>query len=304
MGIRTESGGMAGSANAAAARLSAVIESAEWLDRPAESLQGVIRRVIGKGRLRDVLSGTPLGHPAHPMLVAPPIGLWSGALLLMLRKRERGAARTLLGAGVLAAVPAAWTGWSDWLDTDGAERRIGLVHASVNGLAIGSFALACLRAGRGRAPIAPLATGTSALALGGWLGGHLAYTLGVGVDTNAFESGPENWTLATALDEVGEDPVCVSIGGVRLVALSTEEGLAVLADRCSHRGGPLSEGKRVAAGCIECPWHGSRFNAKDGSVDRGPATAPQPTYATRVTADGIEVRRPEARALRRNTVHA
>ncbi len=292
-----------GSPNAAATRLAAVLESAEWLDPAAERMQGVLRRVLQPGRLRDVLSGTPLGHPAHPMLVAPPIGLWSGALLLWANKGERRAARTLLGAGVLAALPAATTGWSDWLDTDGAERRVGLVHASLNGVAITSFALAYIGSGRGRSVLAPLSTGALAVMCAGWLGGHLAYALGVGVDTNAFEAGPDDWTLVPEFAQIGDDPVCATVGGVRIVALSTGDGLAVLGDRCSHRGGPLSEGTKVGVDCIECPWHGSRFDVNDGSVRRGPATVSQPTYEHRLTADGVEIRRVESRALRRNAVH-
>ena len=36
--------------------------------------------------------------------------------------------------------------------------------------------------------------GSVAATVGGFLGGHLAYSLGVGVDTNAFETGPDDWT--------------------------------------------------------------------------------------------------------------
>lgn len=39
----------------------------------------------------------------------------------------------------------------------------------------------------------------------------------------------------------------------------------------SHRGGPLSEGK-LDGDVVQCPWHGSRFKVRDGSVVDGPAT--------------------------------
>jgi nitrite reductase/ring-hydroxylating ferredoxin subunit len=56
-----------------------------------------------------------------------------------------------------------------------------------------------------------------------------------------------------------------------------------------HAGGPLHEGK-VEDGRVTCPWHASTFNLADGSLVRGPATAPQPSYETRVQDGKIEVR--------------
>ena len=58
--------------------------------------------------------------------------------------------------------------------------------------------------------------------------------------------------------------------------------IRALADRCSHRGGPLSDGE-ISDGCVTCPWHGSVFRLADGSVERGPAAYPQPALDTRVT---------------------
>jgi nitrite reductase/ring-hydroxylating ferredoxin subunit len=52
----------------------------------------------------------------------------------------------------------------------------------------------------------------------------------------------------------------------------------------------LHEGK-VVVGCIECPWHQSRFRLTDGEVEQGPATQPQPVSEARVVGDDLEVRR-------------
>jgi nitrite reductase/ring-hydroxylating ferredoxin subunit len=81
----------------------------------------------------------------------------------------------------------------------------------------------------------------------------------------------------------------------------TEEGSFALADRCSHRGGPLSGGE-VGPGCVTCPWHGSQFDLDTGVPKRGPASIPQPVYETRVVGDKLEVRRTERRALRQRAV--
>ena len=40
--------------------------------------------------------------------------------------------------------------------------------------------------------------------------------------------------------------------------------------RCTHAGAPLVEGE-LNADVLQCPWHGSRFNIKNGLVIRGPA---------------------------------
>jgi nitrite reductase/ring-hydroxylating ferredoxin subunit len=60
---------------------------------------------------------------------------------------------------------------------------------------------------------------------------------------------------------------------------------------CAHAGGPLAEGTLVD-GCIECPWHGSRFRLTDGRARRGPTVYDQPSYEVRAAeAGGYEVRR-------------
>jgi nitrite reductase/ring-hydroxylating ferredoxin subunit len=57
--------------------------------------------------------------------------------------------------------------------------------------------------------------------------------------------------------------------------------------------GPLSDGE-IAGGCVTCPWHGSVFRLADGGVVHGPATAPQPAFATRVREGVVEVCLPGA----------
>ena len=47
--------------------------------------------------------------------------------------------------------------------------------------------------------------------------------------------------------------------------------------KCTHRGGPLNEGK-LDGSTVTCPWHGSQFNVCTGAVQRGPATEPVKTY--------------------------
>ena len=59
------------------------------------------------------------------------------------------------------------------------------------------------------------------------------------------------------------------LGEISVVAIRTNGAIRVLAGRCSHMSGPLSDGE-LADGCLVCPWHGSVFRVADGSVARGP----------------------------------
>jgi nitrite reductase/ring-hydroxylating ferredoxin subunit len=47
---------------------------------------------------------------------------------------------------------------------------------------------------------------------------------------------------------------------------------------------------------VVCPWHGSTFRLTDGSVVHGPATAPQPSFETRIRRDGVIQVRPAHRS--------
>jgi len=53
--------------------------------------------------------------------------------------------------------------------------------------------------------------------------------------------------------------------------------------RCTHRQGPLSEGK-LDGTTVTCPWHGAQFDVCTGAVLRGPAKDPLRTYSVSVTA--------------------
>ena len=76
-----------------------------------------------------------------------------------------------------------------------------------------------------------------------------------------------------------------------IVLLKRGEQILALSGTCSHWGGPLAEGELVDGVCVECPWHGSQFDLRDGSVRRGPATAPAPVFETRLREGRVEVRR-------------
>src|SRR5690606_5050191 len=80
------------------------------------------------------LRGRSLGHPLHPALTDLPIGFWTSATLLDLtRGRATSAtANTLVGWGVLSAIPTIVTGLVDVPRLPPDRRRVVVVHAVLN----------------------------------------------------------------------------------------------------------------------------------------------------------------------------
>lgn len=277
------------------------LERSDWMDRPSDALQKVTS-LLRPGIVKDLLSGTPIGHPAHPMLVLLPIGSAVSTVVVDLFGNSPQTSRRLLGIGLLSAVPAAAAGLSDWDATLGGERRVGLAHAACSAAGISLLGWSWITRGRGRSGMLSAALGTSLLGGSGWLGGHLAYALGVGVDATAFQHSTTEWTDACAeseLDDHGPHVVNVDDRSVLLVRRGAK--VSAFANRCTHRGGPLAEGK-VTDELVECPWHQSRFRLSDGTVECGPATRPQPLFQTRVVDGRVQLRRDEARTMRTNPV--
>jgi nitrite reductase/ring-hydroxylating ferredoxin subunit/uncharacterized membrane protein len=265
----------------------------ERLDAVAGPAGDAVRHALDRQPVKDALSGTWLGHPLHPLLTDLPIGFWTSAFTLDLvgGARTRRASTQLVAWGVVCAVPTALSGAADWGDTTGPARRIGLVHAAAN-----TTALACYAAswwsrvgGRHARGVALGLAGATAATVGGYLGGHLLQSLGVGVDETAIRKPPSEWTRVAAVDEVTEEPRRVLAGEAPVIVLRHLGDVIALDARCPHRGAPMEEGA-LHDGCITCPWHGSEFRLADGTLVRGPSTVDLPAYECRVTRDGVEVR--------------
>jgi len=227
------------------------------LDSIGQAVGGAVGKVLKPGPVKDFLSGTWLGHAAHPVLTDLPIVSFSSALALDLLGGEDAAAgaQTLVGLGILSALPTALTGLSELADL-GEERdwAVGAAHAFGNTAALACYGLSYLARRRGNRGMGIFwsVAGSAAMSWSAYLGGHLSFRRGIGVDHTAFEQPIGDWT--DVLDDA-----------------------------------ELHEGDIDGLG-ITCPWHGSRFDLTDGSVLRGPATAPQPSYEARVHDGKIEVR--------------
>ncbi|HVW33628.1 MAG TPA: Rieske (2Fe-2S) protein [Acidimicrobiia bacterium] len=268
----------------------------ESLDQVSGPLTGRVKRLIPPGALKDALSGVGLGHPLHPVATDVPIGCFTSATLLDLLagRRAKGAVEGLLALGILAAVPTAASGAADWSDTYGEETRVGLVHATANVAAVtlyGASLAARLRGRSGWGRTLGL-LGFGALGAGGYLGGYLSFSRGVGVNHAFDQQPPRNWTGVLDDSELGMGSSAkVEVDGATILLHRSAGGISAIGDRCSHAGGPLHEGKiDDSAGCVQCPWHGSVFDLADGSVIHGPASVPQASYETRIQNGRIEVR--------------
>jgi nitrite reductase/ring-hydroxylating ferredoxin subunit/uncharacterized membrane protein len=264
------------------------------LDRAAKRI-GPIADRLGPGPLKDLLSGTWLGHPLHPVLTDVTIGAWMSAGMLDVVGGERSAdaARRLIGLGVLSAGPTTLAGWSDWADTEGEERRAGIGHALGNTAAIAAFGLSWVarRAGHRALGVALSTAGTGIASATAYIGGHLVYSRGVGVDVTAFDRLPARPNAVMSAEDLKDDtPTVVDVKGVPVFLLRRGDQVYAMNDRCTHRGGPLHKGK-LDGDTIQCPWHGSCFRVTDGELERGPATAPQPVYSARIVDGKVEVGR-------------
>ncbi|GAA2823433.1 Rieske (2Fe-2S) protein [Kitasatospora sp. CM 4170] len=269
---------------------------ADWdfLDAPAGSLHNVFE-ALPLGRYRDILHGVPLGHPLHPALAQLPLGCWVSAGLLDATCHRR-AAGVLVAAGLATVGPAALAGWTDWAELDTPRRRTGLVHATANiaGVLLYAGSLACRCRGHPRGGRLLGWAGLTAVSAAAALGGHLAYHQAAGPNRTAavHRLAPPDWFDLGPVDEFTEGvPALRMAGELAVVVVRTGDSFAVLAERCAHLSGPLSQGS-VVDGCLRCPWHGSRFRLRDGEVVSGPATARQPVFETRVLSGHLEARLP------------
>ena len=274
------------------------IEQAGALDGASDKLQAAVSSAVRPRTLRDLLHGTWMGHPLHPVLVQVPVGAFLSAAVLDALPSRSGdrAATALVGVGLAGVLPAAVAGWVDWSELTKDRRRVGLVHAATNLVATGLYAssLAARLTGHAKRGKALAYAGLSVAGVGAFLGGHLSYAQGAGISHAAPEVArvPEEWTVAGSLSSLPDGkPAARRVGDTAVLLFRQGDRVTAMIDRCSHEGGPLSDGE-VADGCVVCPWHGSTFRLNDGAAVHGPAANDQPMLPVRVRDGLVEVRRP------------
>jgi nitrite reductase/ring-hydroxylating ferredoxin subunit/uncharacterized membrane protein len=251
------------------------------------------------------------GHPIHVMLIPFPLAFFVGAFVADLAGLVwdwpllPGVAGLLAAAGIVSGLVAAVPGAIDFLRTvppaSSAKTRA-TRHALANVGALALFAVGLLVRGGVEATPTPAslgvwAVGLALLAMGGWMGGTLVYRNQIGVDHRYAGAG--KWREARVVDdarpmvaradELAVDQMkLVHVDGQRIVLARTEDGYVAFEDRCPHRGGSLAGGSMMC-GTVQCPWHGSQFQVRDGALRAGPAEDGIRTYPVEETSDGVRI---------------
>ena len=168
------------------------LEDATVLDRPVRALEPKVHALFGSGTRGAVLRGEWLGHAVHPLLTDVVLGTWTSATVLDLvgGPDSSTAARRLIGTGLLAVGPTAWTGWAEWSVAGPRDKRVGLVHAVTNGVAIGLYASSWFARVRGRhgSGVRRALAGAAVSSVAAYLGGHLTEARKVASHDRAYDA--------------------------------------------------------------------------------------------------------------------
>jgi nitrite reductase/ring-hydroxylating ferredoxin subunit/uncharacterized membrane protein len=253
------------------------------------------------------------GHPLHAALIPFPFAFLYGALLFDLaglafnRASFWTTAGHLAVAGVGAALIAAVPGAVDYARTvppRSTGRQRARKHAAATLGAVVLIAVAWFLRPEAGAPgmlvLAMEAAAAGLLTVGGWMGGTLVVRNQIGVDHRYANAGkwrelkPERVDDGVIIvrrpDDLGIDQlVLVRAEGRRIVLGRTEDGFVAFDDRCTHRGGSLAGGSMIC-GTVQCPWHGSQFDARSGGVRAGPATEPIATHDVQEQGETLHLR--------------
>jgi nitrite reductase/ring-hydroxylating ferredoxin subunit len=276
------------------------IERASGLDRVGDRLQHAVWALLPGKRVKDALHGVWLGHPLHPALVQLPVGAWVSSAILDLLPGQRRAATVLVAVGTASALPAAISGANDWASLSREQRRVGLVHAMANALGLSLYAGSLVARLRGRHGAGRTLgyLGLAAANGGAYLGGHLAYKYGAGVNQGAPELHliEDGWHAVGHVASLPEATLLTrQVDEVAVVIYRDGDDITVMLERCAHQSGPLGEGEVTRVDgrtCVVCPWHGSTYQLDSGEVVHGPAGTDQQVLPSRVVGGVLQTRLP------------
>jgi nitrite reductase/ring-hydroxylating ferredoxin subunit/uncharacterized membrane protein len=252
------------------------------------------------------------GHPIHPMLIPFPFALLTGAFFFDLGAWWLGnmdiafVGRYLTVAGIAMGLVAAVPGAIDYFGSvppESSAKARATKHALANVSALVLFGISYFLREDGEAGLATLGAellGFVLLSMGGYMGGTLVFRNQIGVDHRYANAG--KWQEMRAAG--GDSPVIADAGDLevdqlklirldrkphRIALGKTDDGFHAFDDRCTHKGGPLSDGALIC-GIVQCPWHGSQFDVKTGEVKCGPAKKKISTHAVEESNGQVRLR--------------
>jgi nitrite reductase/ring-hydroxylating ferredoxin subunit len=279
------------------------VADAAALDKVLDPARRAVQAALPQP-VKNLLHGTWLGHPVHPVVVHVPVGAWVSAGVLDLIPAFRPAATALIGTGVAAAVPASLSGAADWSEQDAGVRRLGALHAALNTAALGLYlgSLAARKRGRGSLGLALSYAGLGVATGSAAIGGHMSYAQSSGVShaTTAARALTPDWMDLGPLDDLPEGRPALRTGkgssvAVPLAVVRRGARVDVFVGACSHLSGPLHEGSVEDVhghACLVCPRHGSAFDLDSGTARRGPAANGQEKLEVRMEAGRVMARLP------------
>jgi nitrite reductase/ring-hydroxylating ferredoxin subunit len=274
------------------------------LDRAIEPARSAVNKVLQPQAFKDLLHGTWLGHPLHPVLAMVPVGTWLSAGILDAVPATRPAATALIGTGVAASLPAALAGAADWSEQEVGVRRLGAVHAVANTMALGLYVGSLVARGRGAGALGRVLaySGLGVASGSAAIGGHMSYAQSSGASHSATTARTltQEWIDLGPLDDLADGRPSLRTGDghgspVPLAVVRRGPRVDAFLSSCSHLGGPLAEGKVEevrGAECLVCPWHGSAFDLADGQPRRGPTASAQVKLEVRYEAGRAFARLP------------
>jgi nitrite reductase/ring-hydroxylating ferredoxin subunit len=174
-------------------------------------------------------------------------------------------------------------------DTYGKPRRLGFVHAALNGVATLLYGASWLVRGKGRSGVLLSALGYGVVSLSALYGGTLSLDLQIGVNKTSATDPPEGEVDVAALADVPDGGMKrVDPGGYPVLLVRRGGEVHAIAGLCAHQGAPLDEGT-LEGDVVTCPWHGSKFCVLDGGIIAGPTAYPQPAFRARVLDGRIRI---------------
>jgi len=231
-----------------------------------------------------------------------------------------------MGIGLAMGILAALTGLVDRSDIrlDHPARKTSTIHMLLNLTALALFGINYVlrllvplvirlanQTGVGHSNLAVLPlpyllisfVGVGILLVSGYLGGKMVYDNGIGVGRHRRDTRlprktidvsilvrHDGWAVVCDENELNDGETLRVKCNANIIALAKQGGkVYAFQEFCTHRYGPLSEGKLEDHQVI-CPWHRSCFDIRTGKVMEGPAKVDLKMYSTMVRGGKIFVK--------------